>query len=157
MTARDAAILPSALATKEIFIGNNRVAAQMVNGPTSMNTAANPSNPTSSALWIGSWGVSIATGNTDAINFGSPGNFITIDQNNTQVLGEPQEWTKANQVLGTVNTNQALTLQNPKPQGGYYEVSYTGQTGYARSTRPRLRISPASKWMNTASPSPSRP
>ena len=121
-----------ALADKHIFLGNARIATHMVQGPASAS-ATSTSNTTDQAQWIGSWGVSIAGGNTDAVNFGSPGNFITITADNTQVLGAPQVWTKGVQVLGTVNSCKVLTLQNPKPQGGYFIVSYNNQTGYVPS------------------------
>ncbi|HTC20886.1 MAG TPA: RHS repeat-associated core domain-containing protein, partial [bacterium] len=39
-------------------------------------------------------------------------------------------WTKGDQVIGTVNSCQVLTLVNPKPQGGYFEVSFNSQPGY---------------------------
>lgn len=120
-------------ATKEIFIGNNRICAQITSGSTNSNGSSSSSgtnNVVAQAEWIGSWGVSIASGDSSAASFGAPGNFVTVTQPNVQVLGAPQVWTKSNAVLGTVNLNQVVTLDNPEPQGGYFEIDYQGQVGY---------------------------
>jgi RHS repeat-associated protein len=127
-TAQDPLAGSAAQADKHIFIGQDRIATHMVSGPVS--TAGGAGNPSTSAQWIGSWGVSIAAGDTDALNFGSPGNFVTVQQDNVPVLGQPEIWTKGEQVIGTANSCQVLTLINPKPQGGYFEVSFNNQPGY---------------------------
>jgi len=91
----------NSLATKEIFIGNNRIAAQMVNGSTTTTTTStSSSNSSPVAQWIGSWGVSIANGNTDAVSFGSMNNFVTVNADGTQVLAQPGIWTKGMHVNG---------------------------------------------------------
>ncbi len=119
---------PSALPSKNIFVGTQRIATHLVSA--AVSTTGSGSNISQPAQWIGSWGVSIAAGNNDAINFGSPGNFVTVERDGTQVLGSPQIWTKGSLVLGTVNSCQVLTLTNPKPQGGYFLVLYNNQPGY---------------------------
>lgn len=124
----------TSLATKEIFIGNNRIAAQMTGSAvTTSVTTTSPSNVSPTVAWVGAWGVSLAPGNTDAANFGSPGNFITIQKNNTPVMSaNPIGWTQPNPVLGVVNATQIMTLQNPDPANGYFVVAYGGQTGYVQ-------------------------
>lgn len=118
----------NAQADKHIFLGSNRVATHMVTA--AVSTTGSSGNPSVPAEWAGSWGVSIAAGDTDAVNFGSPGNFITVQQDNVPVLGAPQTWTKGVQVLGTANSCQVLSLLNPKPQGGFFQVSFDNQPGF---------------------------
>ena len=120
----------NAQADKHIFVEDDRIATHMVSGPTTTTGPPSLGSTSTIAQWIGSWGVSIAQGNTDAANFGSPGNFVTVEQDGVQVLGAPQIWTKGVQVLGTANSCQILTLLNPKPQGGYFQVSFNNQPGY---------------------------
>lgn len=142
----------SFVASKHIFIGNNRIASQIVNPKDDQTLAIDQSvypctgcsgGSTGSVSLVNSynvgwgrntqWSQYSQTTTSTGVNNGSNQQiqFVTALSDGVNVYDSD---TVEGNVLGTVNECQTLTLLTLDAYTGFYEVQYNGNPGYVQSS-----------------------